>query len=183
MTSAFSHGRLYPGLREKEDHWIFLESLTSLWVKVQLFNTLFLWVSQKNFLTELLPSLSVEKSQKGTCQKVEEKLSRSLFLPGGGFFNNHVTVSGCLWGSWRQNSRCSRVCLKPFIDEVHGQNEILFLPDPQLQVLITHFKMEPYSTSSTSRMCHKKQNPPQVPKLRPVEDFWGILKGLVCKGC
>ena len=23
----------------------------------------------------------------------------------------------------------SRVCLKPFIDEVHGQNEILFLPD------------------------------------------------------
>ena len=27
----------------------------------------------------------------------------------------------------------------------------------------------------------REANPPNVPQLRPVEDFWGILKGLVYK--
>ena len=53
----------------------------------------------------------------------------------------------------------------------------------QLQVLITHFQPEPCSMSPSCRMCHKKQNPPHVPKLRPVEDVFGLLKGSICKGC
>ena len=104
---------------------------------------------------------------------MEEELSSSLFLPGGGFFDNHVTVSGCLWGIWHQSWKWSRVCLdrlELFIDEVYENSK--FCSCQTLQVLITHFQLEPCSTSSSCRMCHKKQNPPHVPKLHPVEDVW-----------
>ena len=59
-VQCFGHGRLYPG-REEKDHWILLESLTSLWVNVQLFSTLVLWVSYKKSVNRN-SAKSVEKS-------------------------------------------------------------------------------------------------------------------------
>ena len=59
--------------------------------------------------------------------------------------------------------------------------KFLFLPD----FASAHYALPTRALfdESSCRMCNKKQNPPHVPKLHPVEDVFGIFKGLVCKGC
>ena len=63
----------------------------------------------------------------------------------------------------------------------YGKHQILFLPD--LASAHNALRTRALFDELSMPMCHKKQNPPHVPKLHPVEDFWGILKRLVCKGC
>ena len=62
---------------------------------------------------------------------MEEKLSSSLFLPGRGFFDNHVTVSRV--PVRKLSSKFDVMKSLPealeFINKVYWQNEILFLPD------------------------------------------------------
>ena len=78
---------------------------------------------------------------------------------------------GCLWGSWHQSSKWSRVAWSPSL--MKYMDKAKFCSCQTLQVLITHFQLQPCSASSISRRCHKKQNPPHVPKLRPGKKFWG----------
>ena len=73
---------------------------------------------------------------------MEEKLSSSLFLPGGGFFDNHVTVSGAseeagikvrsdqefAWTGWSPS-------LMKYMENTK------FCSWQALQVLITHFQL------------------------------------------
>ena len=117
---------------------------------------------------------------------MEGKLSSSLFLSGGGFFGNHVTVSGCLWGSWHQSLKWSTVCqdkLEPFIDEVYGKHQIriLFLPGPctcSLYALPTRALFDELFMSYE----HQEAKPPTYPQTPPSGRFWGNPKRVGLQG-
>ena len=130
-VKCFSYGRLYPG-RDEGDHWIILQNLTSLLVNVQLWNTLFLWISQKESFDRTMAKLECgeklerkPESEKKSCQApwfCQEEASSTITWPS----------RRCLWGSRHQSLKWSRVCLdrpEPFIDKVYGKHQIQFLPD------------------------------------------------------
>ena len=84
---------------------------------------------------------------------MEEKLSSSLFLPGGGFFDNYVTAC--------------------------GQNEILFLPD----LASAHYTLPTQALFDELHIPYVPQEakPSISHQTPPSGGIFGILKGLVCK--
>ena len=78
---------------------------------------------------------------------------------------------GCLWDSWHQSSKWSRVAWTGWSPSLMKYMENIKSCSCQtLQVLIPHFQLEPCSMSSSCCMHHKKQNPPHMspnPKLHP----------------
>ena len=63
--------------------------------------------------------------------------------------------------------------LKPFVDEVRGEDKILFWPDLES----AHYTLPTRALFEEVQIPYvpREANPPNVPKLRQVEDFWGIL--------
>ena len=141
-----------------------------------------LWVSQKKFSTEL----TLAKFECGEKLERKQGSGRRVVKPPVSA-RRRLLRQSCD----RVGGACEEAGIKVWSDQefawspslIKYRDKTKFCSCQTLQVLITHFQLKPYSTSSTSRMCQKKPNPPQVPKLRPVENFWGILKGWVCKGC
>ena len=153
---------------------------------MQLGNTLFLWVSQEKSVDRTLAKLECgekleRKPESGRkVDKLPVSARRSLLRQscdrvGGASEEAGIKVRSdqeFAWTGWSP----------PLMKYMENTK---FCSCQTLQVLITHFQLEPCSTSSSCRMCHKRQNPPHVPKIHPVrvDVFWAILKGLVCKGC
>ena len=128
---CFSHGRLYPG-RDEGDHWILLQNLTSLLVNVKLWNTLFLWVSQKKSFDRTLAKLECGERLERKPEKWKKSCQAPCFCQEEASLTIMWPSRRCLWGSWHQSSKWSKVCLdrlEPFIDEVYRKHQNLFLPD------------------------------------------------------
>ena len=89
-------------------------------------------------------------------------------------------VHGAVTGEIYAND-CLKKRLKPFIDMYHSNGHYLFWPD----LASCH-----YSAVSRKAMddldihyVDKEMNPPNCPQLRPIENFWGLLKQEVyCNG-
>ena len=80
--------------------------------------------------------------------------------------------------TYRRN--CLRDGLLPFLKEKYPDGGYLFWPD----LAAAHYARETiyFLENAGVPMVRREDNPPCVPQLRPVEDFWGILKQAVYKG-
>jgi transposase len=67
--------------------------------------------------------------------------------------------------------------LKQFIENKHTRDEIMFWPD----LASSHYakKTTDWLTSQNIPFVPKKDNPPNIPQARPIEDFWSALKRIV----
>ncbi|MEE4248748.1 MAG: hypothetical protein V2I33_25500 [Kangiellaceae bacterium] len=90
-------------------------------------------------------------------------LSQAFFQPSGFAITKEVYSDECITRR-----------LVPFLSEHHSDGNYLFWPD----LASAH-----YAKHSLARLQElgvqfvpKEKNPPNVPQLRPVEDFWGLLK-------
>lgn len=116
-----------------------------------------------------------EEEQKLTfCKKFEAKilvwiaisdrgLSRPFFCPSALAITKEVYADECV---------AQR--LYPFLSEHHSDGNYLFWPD----LASAHYAQ--YTLNRFEELgihlVPKEKNPPNVPQLRPIEDFWGMLK-------
>jgi hypothetical protein len=112
-----------------------------------------------------------------TRQKFEQKvlvwiaisdqgLSRPFFCPSKQAVNQQV-----------YSSECIEKRLAPFVAEHHSDGNYLFWPD----LASSHYARSTLAKFDELGIQYvpKDLNPPNVPQLRPIEDFWGWLKQLV----
>ena len=67
----------------------------------------------------------------------------------------------------------------PFIEKYHLDDQCVFWPDLasyHYAKTVTNFLLE-----KNIKFIGKEDNPPNLPECRPIENFWGILKGEVYK--
>jgi hypothetical protein len=69
---------------------------------------------------------------------------------------------------------CLQTYLIPFIKKYHSNDLCVFWPD----LGSSHYtnSVQDYLKSEKIEFVPKDMNPANAPKLRPIEDFWGILK-------
>lgn len=67
--------------------------------------------------------------------------------------------------------------LKQFIDKYHAHDKIMFWPD----LASCHYAKNTldWLTKQKVPFVPKKDNPPNVPQARPIENFWAVLKRMV----
>lgn len=112
-----------------------------------------------------------------TKQKFESKVlvwlaisdrgtSRIFFCPSKQAINKEVYTRECI-----------EKRLEPFISEHHSDGNYLFWPD----LASSHYARDTLARLDELGIQYvpKEMNPPNVPQLRPIEDFWGWLKQLV----
>ena len=70
--------------------------------------------------------------------------------------------------------------LPPFIDEKYPEGGYLFWPDPS----VAHYACDTAQFLEEAGVATLKRddNPPNVPQLCPIEDFWGVMKQEVYRG-
>ena len=107
---------------------------------------------QKKFESKVLIWLAI--SRKG--------ISRA-FICHAGTMNKDVYIKECI-----------RRRLIPFINMHHSDGDYLFWPD----LASCHYAKDTVATFEEEgiNFVAKECNPPCVPQLRPIEDFWGMLK-------
>lgn len=71
-------------------------------------------------------------------------------------------------------NECIRKRLLPFIEERHSDGNYLFWPD-LASCHYAHDVIDAFQETGVN-FVSKELNPPNVPQLRPIEDFWGMLK-------
>jgi predicted transcriptional regulator len=96
-------------------------------------------------------------------------ISKALFFKSGLAINQHVYLNECLKKS-----------LIPFIRTHHRRGRYVFWPD----LASAHYAkaVQDFLHSENVTFIPKSMNPANVPKVRPIEDFWGILKQKVYEG-
>ena len=93
-------------------------------------------------------------------------MSNPYFVPSGLGINQYVYLEECI-----------RKRLIPFINANHTDSKYLFWPD----LARSHYATSviEFMEQNGIKYVKKHDNPPNVPECRPIENFWGILKGLV----
>jgi transposase len=114
-----------------------------------------------------------------TKQKYEQKamlwiaisprgISQPFLVPSGLAVNQHIYLKECIIKR-----------LIPFIKKYHSDDNYVFWPDlassHYAKSVISHLREEKVN------FVEKEDNPPCVPELRPIENFFSILKGIVYK--
>ena len=75
---------------------------------------------------------------------------------------------------------CIKKRLIPFINSTHhSDGNYVFWPD--LAGLHYEKTVVDYLNEEKVNFVQKCENPPNIPEARPIEDFWGIIKGEVYK--
>lgn len=112
--------------------------------------------AKKKFEPKLLVWLAV--SQRG--------ISAPFIAPSGTAINQHIYLKECIIKR-----------LLPFIEKYHSEGNYVFWPD----LASSHYAkiVLNYLKENEVKFVAKEDNPPAVPELRPIENFWSILKGLV----
>jgi transcriptional regulator with XRE-family HTH domain len=90
-------------------------------------------------------------------------VSAPIFFKTGLAVNQHIYRDECL-----------KKRLIPFIHKYHRDGKYVFWPD----LASSHYALsvQDYLRSENIRFVPKNLNPANVPKVRPIEDYWGILK-------
>ena len=75
---------------------------------------------------------------------------------------------------------CIKKYLVPFLDEFHQDGDYFFWPD----LATAHYAHETKTLLETLEIPYipRDKNPPNCPQLRPIEQFWAILKERVYEG-
>jgi len=97
-------------------------------------------------------------------------LSRHYIVPSGQAINEEIYINKCL-----------RTRLVSFIETYHKNDEIIFWPD----LASSHYsnKVQEFLRSKNIDFVPKSRNIANVPELRPIEDFWSLLKREVYEKC
>lgn len=92
----------------------------------------------------------------------ENGFSEPVFFESGLAVNSQVYINKCL------------PKVKKFIDTHHKNDEVLFWPD----LASSHYAKNTLTALDAMNVKYvpKRLNPPNVPQLRPIEDFWANLK-------
>ena len=95
--------------------------------------------------------------------------SEPFFLPKHGNINGETYREHCIINR-----------LVPFLDEHYPEGNYLFWPD----LASSHYAKDTIQLfeDRSIEFVPRELNPPAVPKLRPIEDFWGVLKQAVYQG-
>ena len=90
-------------------------------------------------------------------------ISKPLFFKSGLAINQHVYKNQCLTNG-----------LLPFINKYHKRDKYVFWPD----LASSHYAKSVLEFLNYKNVAFvpKYLNPANVPKVRPIEDFWGLLK-------
>lgn len=98
----------------------------------------------------------------------EEGMSEPLFIPSGLAVNQSIYLEECI-----------KKRLIPFIRQHHSDGQYIFWPD----LASSHYAKSVirYLEEQNVNFVEKKDNPANLPEVRPIENFWGVLKGLVYK--
>ena len=99
----------------------------------------------------------------------KDGISKPYFLPTGTAVNAQVYSEKCIRGK-----------LLSFLQEYHSDGDYIFWPD----LASAHYAAQTLQTFNDLKIpfVSKEQNPPNCPQLRPIEDFFGVLKGHVYAG-
>ena len=99
----------------------------------------------------------------------EEGHSKPLFVPSRGNVNGNVYRSECIMRR-----------LVPFLQQYHEDGDYVFWPD----LASSHYAKDTVALlrDQNINFVRKQDNPPNLPQLRPIEKFWGILKSKVYNG-
>lgn len=99
----------------------------------------------------------------------EEGVSDLFFKESKGVINGEIYRNECL-----------EARLVPFIEELHPGGDYVFWPD----LASAHYAKATleFLQERNIPFVRKEENPPNMPQLRPVEKFWGLLKQEVYKG-
>jgi len=112
-----------------------------------------------------------------TKQKFEPKLMVWLAISPRGISQPFIVPSGLAVNQKVYLKECVIKRLIPFIQKYHSDGNYVFWPNlassHYANTVVTHLKEE------NVIFVEKFDNPPAVPELRPVKNFWSILKGLV----
>lgn len=115
-----------------------------------------------------------------TQQKFQPKILVWLAISDQGISKPFFSQSKQAINQEVYSKHCVEKRLAPFIAEYHSDGQYLFWPD----LATSHYacgtlaKLEELGI----QVVAKEMNPPNIPQLRPIEDFWGWLKQLVCTG-
>ena len=99
----------------------------------------------------------------------EDGHSEPFFAPSKGNINGNIYQQECI-----------KCCLIPFLQQHHADGDYIFWPD----LASSHYAKDTIALFDEENIhfVPKKNNPPNVPQLRPIENFWGILKSKVYHG-
>jgi hypothetical protein len=110
-------------------------------------------------------------------KKFEQKLLVWLAISPKGMSQVFITRSGQAVNQDVYREECIRKRLMPFIKKHHSDGNFVFWPD----LASSHYAKSvlEYLKANNVVFVEKKDNPPCAPRLRPIENFWSILKGYV----
>lgn len=113
-------------------------------------------------------------------KKFEHKLMMWIAISPKGISKPYFCKSGEAVTSNVYVEHCIKRKLVPFLNEHHADGKYIFWPD----LASSHYANATLSALNDLGVTFvdKPSNPPCSPQLRPIEDFWGILKQEVYKG-
>ena len=107
-------------------------------------------------------------------KKYEEKLLVWVAISENGISEAFFQPSGLAINKEIYSNECVVKRLKPFIDSHHLDGNYVFWPD-LASAHYARLTLETYDSLGIKYVT-REMNPPNVPQLRPIEDFWGWLK-------
>lgn len=111
--------------------------------------------------------------------KFEEKVLVWVAASSKGLSKPLITKSGLAVNQDIYREQCIRRRLVPFLNLHHSDGNYQFWPD----LASSHYaeSVMDYMIENGVNFVEKYDNPANLPEVRPIEDFWAILKGQVYK--
>lgn len=108
------------------------------------------------------------------CKKFEAKILVWVAISDQGMSKPFFCPSGLAINKEIYSDECITKRLHPFLLEHHSDRNYLFWPDLASAHYAQH-SLKKFEDLGI-QFVPKEKNPPNVPQLRPIEDFWGLLK-------
>lgn len=121
---------------------------------------------------------SAPSTVKYKCQeKFPMKIMVWIAISESGISSPFVCPRRCAIDGDIYREKCIRKRLVPFLHTHHADGDYFFWPD----LATAHYANDTvrWYNELGIKFIPKNVNPPNVPQLRPIEDFWGVLKQLV----
>jgi len=114
------------------------------------------------------------------CAKYEKKVLVWVAISPLEISDQLIVRSGICINQEVYLNQCIKKRLEPFIKKYHRKDQYLFWPD----LASSHYadSVTNHLTKQNIPFMPKLLNPANLPEVRPVEDFWAILKREIYKG-
>jgi hypothetical protein len=130
---------------------------------------------------DIFYSNNIQKTPESVKNKYEIKYEKKVLvwiaISPKGMTEPFFRESGLAINRFVYRDECLDPYLLPFIKKYHRNDQYVFWPDQAS----AHYAKEvkDWLNSKNIEFVPKYLNPANAPKTRPIEDFWGILKGKV----